>query len=149
MINSVKLVFQYFYLLFQPLFQGFLNLGQKYKNFFFGFIVQMKTLKFSFKNSWSLLWYLRLTCFCSFFGRNWRHQKDSSKLTDLSSFSEVQSTTSSTVPHLKKLFDQIYSFNFSMVSLDFKWVIQNNFFENTSRKDYNPLLITCFSHGSA
>ena len=30
-----------------------------------------------------LLWYLRLTCFRSFFGRNWRHQKDISKLTDL------------------------------------------------------------------
>ena len=26
---------------------------------------------------------LGLTCFCSFFGRNWRHQKDISKLTDL------------------------------------------------------------------
>ena len=30
-----------------------------------------------------LLWYLRSNCFRSFFGRNWRHQKDISKLTDL------------------------------------------------------------------
>ena len=34
-------------------------------------------------NSTLLLWYLRSTCFRSFFGRNWRHQKDISKLTDL------------------------------------------------------------------
>ena len=34
-------------------------------------------------NSTLLLWYLRSTCFCSFFGRNWRQQKDISKLTDL------------------------------------------------------------------
>ena len=34
-------------------------------------------------NSILLLWYLRSTCFRSFFGRNWRHQKDISKLTDL------------------------------------------------------------------
>ena len=34
-------------------------------------------------NSTLLLWNLRLTCFHSFFGRNWRHQKDISKLTDL------------------------------------------------------------------
>ena len=34
-------------------------------------------------NSTLLLWCLRLTCFCSFIGRNWRHQKDISKLTDL------------------------------------------------------------------
>ena len=35
------------------------------------------------RNSTLLLWYLRLTCFRSFFGENWRHQKDVSKLTDL------------------------------------------------------------------
>ena len=33
-------------------------------------------------NSTLLLWYLRSTCFCSLFGRNWRHQKDILKLTD-------------------------------------------------------------------
>ena len=33
-------------------------------------------------NSTSLLWCLRSTRLCSFFGRNWRHQKDISKLTD-------------------------------------------------------------------
>ena len=31
----------------------------------------------------NLLWYLRSTCFRSFFGRIWRYQKDISKLTDL------------------------------------------------------------------
>ena len=30
-----------------------------------------------------LQWYLRSTCFRSFFGRNWRHQKYISKLTDI------------------------------------------------------------------
>ena len=35
------------------------------------------------KNLTLLLWYLRLTCFHSFFGRNWRQQKDISKLNDL------------------------------------------------------------------
>ena len=34
-------------------------------------------------NSTLLLWYLRSTCFRFFLGRNWRHQKDFSKLTDL------------------------------------------------------------------
>ena len=34
-------------------------------------------------NSTLLLWYLRSTCFCLFFGRNRRHQKDITKLTDL------------------------------------------------------------------
>ena len=34
-------------------------------------------------NSTLLLWYLRSICLCSFFRRNWRHQKDISKLTDL------------------------------------------------------------------
>ena len=34
-------------------------------------------------NSTLLLWYLRSTCFCSFFGRNQRHQKNISKLNDL------------------------------------------------------------------
>ena len=33
-----------------------------------------------------LLWYLMLTCFRSFFGKNWCHQKDISKLTDLWQF---------------------------------------------------------------
>jgi hypothetical protein len=35
--------------LFLPLFKGFLKLGQKYKNIFVGFLVQMKTLKFAFE----------------------------------------------------------------------------------------------------
>ena len=39
--------------------------------------------KSKWMTSTSLLWNLRLTYFCSFFGRNWRHQKDISKLTDL------------------------------------------------------------------
>ena len=30
-----------------------------------------------------VLWYLRLICFCSFFGRIWRHQHDILKLIDL------------------------------------------------------------------
>ena len=51
MINSIKLVF---YLLFRPLFKGFLKLVQKYKNIFVRFLVQMKTLKFSFKINWPL-----------------------------------------------------------------------------------------------
>ena len=34
-------------------------------------------------NSTLLLWNLRSNCFRLFFGRNWRHQKDISKLTDL------------------------------------------------------------------
>ena len=49
MVNSSKLVFYYFYLLFPPLFKGFLKLGQKYKNIFVGFLVQIKTLKFAFE----------------------------------------------------------------------------------------------------
>ena len=55
MINSIKLVFQCFYLLFRPLFKGFLKLGQKYKNIFVGFLVQMKTLKFGFEINWPLV----------------------------------------------------------------------------------------------
>ena len=39
--------------------------------------------KFERTNSTLLLWYLKSTCFCSFFGRNWRHNKDISKLSDL------------------------------------------------------------------
>ena len=35
------------------------------------------------RNSTLLLWNLRLTCFRSFFGGNWRQQKDISKLSDL------------------------------------------------------------------
>ena len=35
------------------------------------------------QKSWTLQWYLRSTCFHSFFGRIWRHQKDISKYTDL------------------------------------------------------------------
>ena len=39
------------------------------------------------KNEWTnstlVLWNLRSACFCSFFGRNWSHKKDISKLTDL------------------------------------------------------------------
>ena len=33
-------------------------------------------------NKWIQFYYYE-TCFCSFFGGNWRHQKDISKLTDL------------------------------------------------------------------
>ena len=42
MINSIKLVFQCFYLLFQTLFKGFLKLRQKYKNIFVGFWFKWK-----------------------------------------------------------------------------------------------------------
>ena len=49
MINSIRLVFQCFYLLFRPLFKGFLKLGKKRKNISVGFLVQMKTLKFAFE----------------------------------------------------------------------------------------------------
>ena len=49
MIKSIKLFFKCFYLLFRPLFKGSLKLGQKYKNIFVGFLVQMKTLKFAFE----------------------------------------------------------------------------------------------------
>ena len=38
------------------------------------------------------LWYLRSTCYRSFFGRNWRHQKDASKLTDLLKVNEKERT---------------------------------------------------------
>ena len=52
-------VFICFYFLFQPLFRGFLKLGQKYKNIFVVFVVQIKTLKFAFKvNTWNLLEYI-------------------------------------------------------------------------------------------
>ena len=54
MINSIKFVFLCLYILFQPLFKGFLKLGQKYKNIFVGFLVQMKTLKFAFEINWPL-----------------------------------------------------------------------------------------------
>ena len=52
MINSIRLVFQWFYYLFRPLFKGFLKLGQKYKNIFVGFLVQMKILKFALEINW-------------------------------------------------------------------------------------------------
>ena len=110
MINSLKLVFQCFNLLFRPLFKGFLNLGQKCKNIFVGFMVQMITLKFAFEINWPYLWYLRLTCFCSLFGKNWRHQKDNSILTDLSNFRRVNNKC--TVPPLTKLFDNLFFFKF-------------------------------------
>ena len=45
-MNSIKLVF---YLLFQLHFNGFVKLGQKYKNIFVVFLVQMKTLEFAFE----------------------------------------------------------------------------------------------------
>ena len=41
--------------MFQPLFKGFLKLGQKYKNIFVVFLVQIKTLKFAFKINWPLV----------------------------------------------------------------------------------------------
>ena len=44
-------------LLFRPLFKGFLKLGQKYKNIFVGFLVQMKTLKFALQINWALMVY--------------------------------------------------------------------------------------------
>ena len=45
--------------MFRPLFnKGFLKLGQKYKNIFVGFLVQMKTLKFAFEINWPLAPYL-------------------------------------------------------------------------------------------
>ena len=52
-------------------------------NFFVGNFVQMMAPKGHFEINWPLLWYLRLTCFRSFFGRNRRHQKDTLKITDL------------------------------------------------------------------
>ena len=55
MINNIKLVFKCFNLLFQPLFKGFLKLGQKYKNIFVSFLVQMKTLKFAFEINWPVV----------------------------------------------------------------------------------------------
>ena len=54
MINSIKLVFLCFYLLIWPIFRVFSKLGQKCKNIFFPFLVQMKTLKFSFEINWPL-----------------------------------------------------------------------------------------------
>ena len=54
MINSFKLLFWCFYLLFWPLFKGFLKLGQKYKNIFVGSLVQIKTLKVTFQINWPL-----------------------------------------------------------------------------------------------
>ena len=63
------------------------------ENFFWRHIKVSKTRKQIVKswilpkneqmNSTLLLWNLRSTCFRSFFGRNWRHQKDISKITDL------------------------------------------------------------------
>ena len=41
--------------MFRPLFKGFLKLGQKYKNIFVGFLVQMKALKFAFEINWPLV----------------------------------------------------------------------------------------------
>ena len=35
---------------------GFLKLGQKYKNIFIGFLVQMKSLEFAFEINWPLGW---------------------------------------------------------------------------------------------
>ena len=55
MIDSIKLVFYCFYILFQPLFKSIFTLGQKYKNIFIGFLVQMKSLKFAFKINWPLV----------------------------------------------------------------------------------------------
>ena len=66
--------------------------------------------RFFFYKIMTLLWYLRLTCFCSFFGRNWRHQKDNSILTDLSNFRRVNNKC--TVPPLTKLFDNLFFFKF-------------------------------------
>ena len=54
MINSIKLVFQCFYLLFRPLFKGVLKLGQTYKNIFVGFLVHRKSLEFAFEINWPL-----------------------------------------------------------------------------------------------
>ena len=48
-MNNIKVVFLCFYFLFQPLFKGFLKLGQKYKNIFVVFLVQLKTLIFAFE----------------------------------------------------------------------------------------------------
>ena len=49
-------------------------------NYFFKWTFPPKNERTS---STLLLWNLRSTCFRSFFGRNWRHQKDGSKLIDL------------------------------------------------------------------
>ena len=67
MINSIKLVFQCFYLSFRPLFNGFLKLGQKYKNVFVGFLVQMRSLEFAFKTFIQLIVSQLINClsFCT------------------------------------------------------------------------------------
>ena len=57
----------------------FLKVSQR-RNYFFKpkFLTKNERMNLTL-----LLWYLRLTCFRSVFGRNWRRQKDISKLTDL------------------------------------------------------------------
>ena len=55
MTKSIKIVFWCFYLLIQPLFEGFLKLGQKHKNIFVGFLDQMKSLEFAFEINWPLV----------------------------------------------------------------------------------------------
>ena len=45
-------------------------------------------------NSTLLLWYLGSTCFCSFFGRNWRHQKKHLEINWPLVFSFILSTVS-------------------------------------------------------
>ena len=47
--------------------------GQLFRNGFWGHRFPPKNER---NNSTELLWYLRSTCFCSFFGRIWRHQKN-------------------------------------------------------------------------
>ena len=56
--------------------------GQTKSKLFFQADVSSKkwTNEFNFTTS---LWHLRSTCFRSFFGRNWRQQKDISKSTEL------------------------------------------------------------------
>ena len=54
MINSIQLVFFAFLLFISTIFEGFLKLGQKYKNIFVCFLVQTKTAKSPFKINWPL-----------------------------------------------------------------------------------------------
>ena len=66
--------FYYFFVLFT------FTKGQTKSNHFFIWTFPPKNKQ---TISTLLLWNLRLTCFCSFFGGNWRQQKDILKLTVL------------------------------------------------------------------
>ena len=54
MMNSIRLVFLCFYLLFRTLFRDVLKLGQKYNNILVRFLVQIKNLNFALEIYWPL-----------------------------------------------------------------------------------------------